>query len=437
VATYEPGCVTLTGSGGNDTIRISIGFGGTWHEVQITTGANTETHSYDPAVVKVIHIDGLGGNDEITIHGTGQNETVALQPGSASVHGQTYELYATGVETVTVDAGSGSDQVTLVGSAGSNRFYSYADHAALTDSPRSYSYRVENFETVGVNAAGDGRDYAYLYDAPGADTLIATPVQAVLTHAADTPNETVTTAAGFQRVYAYATAGDGDVAKLTGADTAANRFYGYADYAILTESRRAFYLYARGFDDVTAESPDDEATYAYLYDSLGVDSFEATPDWASMDRAEPWSVSTASGFGRVYAYSTLGGNDTAVLTGSATGGNQYRGYPAYSTLTDTARSFYQYVRGFRSVTAVGSQSDTAGDRAYLYDSAADDTFRAAFEEEGIFQGGSLTDADGTYENWVKYFDLVYARSSDSGTDDTIDVGEEELLAYRLIRMGTW
>jgi hypothetical protein len=106
-------------------------------------------------------------------------------------------------------------------------------------------------------------------------------------------------------------------------------------------------------------------------------------------------------------------------------------------LTDTARSFYQYVRGFRSVTAVGSQSDTAGDRAYLYDSAADDTFRAAFEEEGIFQGGSLTDADGTYENWVKYFDLVYARSSDSGTDDPIDVGEEELLAYRLIRMGTW
>jgi hypothetical protein len=124
------------------------------------------------------------------------------------------------------------------------------------------------------------------------------------------------------------------------------------------------------------------------------------------------------------------------LTGSS-GGNTYRGYPAYSTLTDTAGSFYHYASGFRSVTAIGSSTDPSSDRAYLYDSAGDDTFSKAFYEGGKYQGGSLADAAGTYENWIKYFDLVYARSSDSGTNDTIDVGNEDELAYNLILYGTW
>ncbi len=67
------------------------------------------------------------------------------------------------------------------------------------------------------------------------------------------------------------------------------------------------------------------------------------------------------------------GDDTAQLTGSSSGGNRYRGYPTYSTLTDTARSFYHYARGFRSVTATGSETNTSNDRAYLYDSSGSDT----------------------------------------------------------------
>jgi hypothetical protein len=160
-----------------------------------------------------------------------------------------------------------------------------------------------------------------------------------------------------------------------------------------------------------------------------------------MNRAAPWSNTTAAGFTRIYAYSTHGGADTATLNGSSAGGNQYRAYPTYSTLTDTARSFYHYTRGFRTVTAVGSQSDPSGDRAYLYDSGGNDTFDEEFLEGGMYQGASLTDASdtapGTYENLIKYFDLVYARSTDRDTDDTIAVEDEALLAYRLIRSGTW
>jgi hypothetical protein len=149
-----------------------------------------------------------------------------------------------------------------------------------------------------------------------------------------------------------------------------------------------------------------------------------------MDRAAGWSDTTANGFKRAYAYSTRGGDDSATLTGNSSGGNYYRGYPAYSTLTDRARSFYHYVRGFRSVTAEGSTSDTAGDRAYLYDSRGKDTF------VGRGESAILKDSAGTtYQIEALYFDLVYARSSDGEANDTVDV--DESVVYELIRWGVW
>jgi parallel beta-helix repeat protein len=415
-----------------NVINVRLGLAGvSRHRIDI----NGMVTTYDPAIAQ-IHIDGLGGNDQITILGTDQDENVTLVPGAVDMEGDTYQIHATSVEGITVNAGTGTDQVTMTGSADSNRLYSYTDYSRLTDSPRTLSYRVEGFETLIVDAPGSGRDYAYLYDSPDNDVLSATPDQLVFTRGDGTPEKTVTTVNGFQRAYVYATQGGTDTASLTGAVDAANRFYGYADYAILTDSRREFYFYARGFDEVTGESLGSASSYAYLYDSPGTDSLSASPLSATMNRAAPWSSTTATGFARIYAYSTLGGNDTATLNGSSAGGNQYRGYPTYSTLTDTARSFYHYTRGFRTVTAVGSQSDPSGDRAYLYDSPGDDTFDEAFMEGGKYQGTSLTDGS-TYENLVKYFDLVYARSSDSGSDDTMAVDDEELLAYRLIRFGTW
>jgi hypothetical protein len=84
------------------------------------------------------------------------------------------------------------------------------------------------------------------------------------------------------------------------------------------------------------------------------------------------------------------------------------------------------------MTAEGSLSDPAGDRAYMYDSPEDDVFY----DDGEY--AYLQDTAGSvYQNRVKYFDLIYARSSDSNTDDTIDIDPEQELIYLLIRLGTW
>jgi hypothetical protein len=71
--------------------------------------------------------------------------------------GQTYRLQATSVETVTVNAGAGDDQIAMTGSAGSNRLYSYTGYARLADSPRTFSHRVDGFDAVTVDAARTGR----------------------------------------------------------------------------------------------------------------------------------------------------------------------------------------------------------------------------------------------------------------------------------------
>jgi len=418
--------VHLEGTAGRNTITVTPG--SAVANIDHVVDINGTLYTYSALAVGEIHIDGLGGTDKIIIRGTDQDETAALQPGSVDVAGQTYRIHAANVETITVDGAVGNDTVTMTGSGGSNRLYSYTGYSTLTDSTRLFQHRVENFETVTVNVSSDGPNSAYLYDSSESDVLAVEPAFAELKRADDS---TVRTASGFQRVYAYATEGAADTATLTGMPDTANRFYGYADYSLFTESRRSFYFYVRGFDTVTAISPGTGTAYGYLYDSPGTDAFTASTTSATMNRQDPWSDTIASGFTRIYAYSTRGGADTAELTGSAAGGNTYRGYPAYSTLYDASQSFYHYVRGFRSVTAIGSASDAAGDRAYLYDSVVADTFRG----EGV--SALLEDtAQQTYRMEALYFDRVYARSSDDAeTEDTVEIIGR--LAYNLIRWGTW
>jgi hypothetical protein len=409
----------LAGTDGDDTVAVSIGPAG-----PVVT-INGTVHSYSTAVTE-IRIDSGEGRDSITLAGTGGDETATLRAGSVDLLGPGYQVYATSVEVVTINGGGGADQATLEGSSGSNRLYSYAGYTLLTDSTKTFYHRVENFGTVAADATAGSGNYAFLYDSPGADVLTAGENQVALDRAAGSSD---TTADGFARVYVYSTGG-GDTAELSGSSASANRFYSYPAYSILTDSQSSRYYYAAGFDLVTATAAGTGPHYAYFYDSDGDDVFSATPAQAVMNRADAWTDATAIGFARVYAYSTRGGADTATLAGSAVGGNRYRGYPAYSTLTDTSGSFYHYANGFRQVTAAGSPTAT-DDIAYLYDSGVADIFVGK-----SYWGELKAKTDTPYLNRVEYFDRVYAYSNDAtSVDDEIDV--DSTLAYNLILSGSW
>ena len=290
------------------------------------------------------------------------------------------------------------------------------------------------------------------------------------------PGWTDTAVSGFARVYAYASEGF-DTAGLAGSPPYANRFYGYPDYSILTDSTGSFYYYASGFDAVTAVAAAGGVQYAYLYDSAGADRLEASPSETAMHRAAPWSDTTAKGFSRVYAYSIRGGDDSAVLAGSAAGGNRFYGYANYGTLSDSAGSFYHYASGFAELAASAAGSGNAAylygssgndvltarparvefdraagwsdtvatgfervyayasggglDRAYLYDSSGNDTLF------GRGDYGYLTDSRGSYYLYFKYFDEVFAHSEDDdkSTRDIVNVNPS--LLYLLELEGTW
>ncbi len=418
----------VVGTEGADVITVIVS------DTEYVVRVNGAAHAFERPLVNEMEINGLGGRDKITIVGTGAGETVTLDTTSAEVIAESYQIRATSVERILVDSGEGNDRVTMIGSAGANRLYSYSGYTCLTDSSQSYSHRVDGFEAVEVSVPAEGRNHAFFYGSSGDDELIASPNTVELNRKDESTGRSAT---GFTSVYVYATDEGNDTARLTGATDAANHLYSYADYAIMTDGNRSYYFYARGFNSVTADSPGHGSTYAYFYDSPGADTFQAAPATATMNRTDSGKGTTATGFNRIYAYSTRGGDDTAILTGSEAGGNRYRAYPAYATLTDIQGSFYQYAKGFHSVTAVGSSTSESRDIAHLYDSSGSDTFRGAFlGESGKYEGGSLGDEAGTFENWVRYFDQVYARSSNRSSEDKVEV-DTRLLAYNLLRTGYW
>jgi hypothetical protein len=100
---------------------------------------------------------------------------------------------------------------------------------------------------------------------------------------------------------------------------------------------------------------------AYFTDSPGVDTFQATPAYAT--QAGSGYSATASGFGYVHATST-GGADRAYLYDTA-GGASFLATPTYAYLAGAV--FTNVVAGFPTVISIAS---AGADSAYLYGSPA-------------------------------------------------------------------
>ncbi len=425
--------ISLQGTQSNDSITVTIG------ETVIDVRINSTTTSYDLATVVGINIDGLAGRDSISITGGEADETATLSPGAVVFAGAAYQINGTNVETILVRAGGGSNnEASLTGSAESNRLYSYKEYALLTDSPRTFTYRVDDFSSIAIEVPTTGRNYAFFYDSPGKDSLEADDNRVVFDRA---DGYTDVSAVGFSRAYVYGTSGGEDIAALSGATDDSSRFYSYPNYCILTSTKGSSYVYVNGFTSVAvnAAGTGTGTQYAYFYDGLGNDTLMANPYYTTMEREPIWSspteiespgsTITAAGFSRVYAYATRGGVDSAILVGSESS-NRFRAYPTYATLSDQLSSFYIYTRGFKFTDAYGSDDASSNDTAYLYDSTGDDIFY------GKDNYGYLADKAGVeFHNQVNDFDRVYARSSDRDTDD--DVVIDGTISYYLTKLGTW
>jgi hypothetical protein len=406
--------VTMTGTSGDDKLYLLDGYsylrGNTNDFLNYMVGFPSVAvdASSGGGTDRIYMYDGVG--DEILTAGETQ---ISVDYDSAFSPGVNVE--ATGFDMLNVYGGNGGyDVATLTGSAGNDKFTARDLYGRLVGNDGAYIHYVEGFDQVTGDASGTtGTDVAILFDAEGDDHLEAGEVSASLdldaTPGVDDPN---LIANGFGQVYAYAIRGGNDSALLTGSDSA-DRFTSKRTYSTLKRRDGAFFNYAAGWDEVTADvSGGAGADLAFIYDDATDDLFEAGPTQATLDydaTGSPGVDTTAIGFDQVYAYAERGGNDSAILTGS-TGVDKYFGLATYSYLKADDNSYFNYARGFDAVTAnaVGT-----GDLAFMYDSNGDDILDA----DSAFATFTLNPTvGGQVVNTAAAFDQVYGYASGGGTD---------------------
>jgi hypothetical protein len=317
-------------------------------------------------------------------------------------------------ETNAYAVNGGNDVATLAGSAGNDKFTARDLYGRIAGNDGAYIHYAEGFDQVTGDASGTtGTDVANLFDGIGDDRLQAGETSAAMDLDA-TPgvDDFDLIANGFDQTYAYAIRGGNDSATMTGS-TNNDRFTSKRTYSTLKRQGGSYFNYASGFENVTADvSGGGGIDLAFLYDDTTDDAFTAGPTQATFDYDQPGSPgvdTTIVGFSNVYAYAIYGGNDIAILNGSA-GADKYYGLASYSYLKTVDDSFFNYVRGFDAVTAnaVGT-----GDLAFLYDSDGNDVLSAS-PNSATFT--LIPTSGGQVVNTAAAFDQVYGYASGEGTD---------------------
>jgi hypothetical protein len=325
------------------------------------------------------------------------------------------DVFANGFNEVNAYAvNGGRDAATLKGSSGDDRFTARDLYGRMQGNGGSYTLYAQGFDVMTGDASGTGgTDVATLFDAEGDDLLEAGESSASLDLDA-TPgvDDFNLIANGFDQTYTYAIRGGNDTALMTGSDSA-DRLTSKRTYSTLKRQDGSYFNYAHGFEKTTADvSTGGGADLAFLYDDATDDAFEAGPSQATLDynaNGSPGVDTTAIGFREVYAYAEKGGHDTVVLNGSAEA-DKYYGLAAYSYLKATDDSYFNYARGFDTVTANASG---LGDLAFLYGSDGNDAFNANSSLATFILNPT---AGGQVINTAEAFDQVYGYATGGGTD---------------------
>ncbi len=412
------------------------------------------------------------------------NDTFTGRPTNSTLTGTGYSIYAESFDKVFAfatagDAGGVGDRAYLYDSAGNDLFSGRPTYGVLSGT--GFYNHAENFDKVyAYSTAGDAGgvgDRANLYDSTGNDTFNGQP-----TYGSLMGTGFYNYAENFDKIFAYATAGDaggvGDRAYMydsTGNDT----FTGRPTFSVLAGT--GFYNYAGSFDKVYAYANAGDAggvrDRAYLFDSVGNDTFTGRPTYSTL--AGTGYYNYAGSFDKVYGYATAGDaggvGDRANLYDSA-GNDTFIGRPTYGILSGV--NFYNYAGSFDKVSAYATAGDAGGvgDQAYLYDSAGNDTFtgRSTFssmvgtgyfnyagsfnrvyafatagDAGGVGDRADLYDSTGddlfygrsnygylsgaNFYNYVSSFDSVNAYATGGGTD-TLD---KDAVDYLFSSFGTW
>ena len=358
--------ITVNGAEGADSISVTLGTGSGY--VMIDAGYDNDYVTVNLADgSQSVTISDSDGTDSIWIYCGPRDDTASIGNGgigNVDVSDGYYHVSGSGFEYVTVDAGSGSDQIAnLYGTSADDTLTASPSYAWMTDTENSYRVDLYGFR------CGD----AYSYD--GADSIVVEFA---------TGSEYVTIDAGYGNDYVEVHLGSGSqsvtINDPDGTDSIAI-FCGPGDdiasigsggIGNLRVSDGNYQLSGSGFENVTADAGGGLDQTAYLYDTSADDTFTASAFYASMtEPANSYRVD-ANGFRWVYAYATSGGYDKAYLTGSGAS-ERFDAEPGMARLTE-AGFWAVYRLEVHTFDEVYADLGTGDDTAYLHDGSGDDWF---------------------------------------------------------------
>lgn len=404
--------ISVAGTSGDDSIHFEAGSSEhtlTFNEIMYRFSA--ESHDE-------FHIDGKGGNDTATLHGTTGDDVLNANATKATLAGDAYQITINDFSSVLVEGQGGQDTANLYGSDSSDRAEIGKHYGLLQSTEAGYFNSAKGFRDVNVYAGVGGSNVAVINGTTTADLVSLSANQSVMT---DTDASYASLANGFEVVYAYSNGGDDIVSQYDGNTN--DQFIGTKSYSLLRSITGEFSNYAFGFKTTKAYSANGGNDLAFLYDSAADDIAEFGSDYGQLGSTDGSFLNRAEGFSRVLAYAFFGGNDSVIFHDSA-GDDRFYGLPEYAMMFDATGSYSNLALGFESVEAVSNNG--GHDQAFLYDSENDDTFTASPTTAKMTDGSK-------YQNVVTGFGSVtaYARGgndtailSDSNADDRYVVGAD-------------
>ena len=269
----------------------------------------------------------------------------------------------------------------------------------MYDGATYYKYAGDFEKLTATATLGAGfDDLAQLYDGVGNDVFDAMPNDGMIKY--DGSTDHFVAATGFKMLVGYATGGGINTANLQDSPNSRDFFIGKPTYGQLYDGSPAdllggsFYQSAVGFQQTNATATPGQGfnDQARLYDDVGDDVFDATPEEGTMTYdGNPSTFVHATGFRSTIGYATSSGIDVANLQDSPDSKDTFIANSAWAKLYNSA-TFYEAVVGFEqtiatasavTVTSVGDATSTAAgfpDKAKLYDGAGNDVFDAAPNE---------------------------------------------------------
>lgn len=282
------------GSSGTDQVEIDVrsilGDGGI--SLKDANGDFILAASDEPIIV-----DAGTGSDTLTIYGSDNNEQLVLRPTTGSNAGSSLFMFAGGTiefrgfENITFAGGGGEDRATVYDSDGNDELRSSQGTAQLTGV--GFEFHLESVSKLFVHATAGGNDTAHLSDTIHDDQLVIRPQFSSLRG-----GDLFQAAFGFERVFAYAENGGHDRADL--GDSSGDDIMSISQTRSLI-SGPGYRASALGFESVEASASRGGDDTVRIY----VDSSDGT--WNSSNSLTQWTgndgtVRVARGFERSEAF---------------------------------------------------------------------------------------------------------------------------------------